>query len=213
LFIGVPVQVTGGSRKLNQIAPAACYSRNLSWTRFSEGTYLIMKTTLSIVTSALLVTAALAQQTIVEERVRKAPVTVTETVEKTSTFTGNVASVDPQLSTISMSTEGSAAPVSYVFTETTKFIDAEGQPMTHEALAQGQPATITYVKAGDRLVVLKAVALRPAATTVIESRPVAVEEKVVVTPAAPVVEERTVVQQPKLIEEKKTTTTTTTVEE
>ncbi|MEA3186714.1 MAG: hypothetical protein QOD99_544, partial [Chthoniobacter sp.] len=92
------------------------------------------------------------QTTTAHETVSKPAPVVTETLEHTRVSVGKLSGVDPTLFTMSVSAEGSTSPISYTYNEQTKFFDNEGHAT----------ATLTYVQAGDKLLLMKAVVARPA---------------------------------------------------
>jgi hypothetical protein len=85
---------------------------------------------------------------------------VTERVEKTTSYSGVVSSIDPASSTIIMRSEKTAAPVTYSFNKETVFVDPQGNVISQQVLAN-EPVTIHYVKDGDRTIVTRVVTSRP----------------------------------------------------
>lgn len=145
-----------------------------------------MKTNLFPVTLLCLV-AGLASSALAQE------IVVKEKVEKPSLVAGNIVTIDPSASTIVITSEGAAAPSRYVFTDDTEFVDESGNAVAHSAFNEGEAATVQYVRAGDKLVVIKATLGAPVApqtttttTQVVQPAPVVTEETMVEeTTAAP----------------------------
>jgi hypothetical protein len=86
------------------------------------------------------------------------------------TYTGNVVSVSPQSSTLVLSSEASAPPVTYSYTKETQFVDAAGNPITYEAIPAHAPVRVEYIANGDvRRVARVIVQPAAAATTTVET--------------------------------------------
>lgn len=120
--------------------------------------------------------------------------TTTTTVTNSA---GTVSAFNPTASTIAITTEQAASPVSYRYTEQTTIVDETGAPVAPAVINSGVPVTVYYTGAGEAQTVSKIVVRRavPAATT----------RTTVVEPAIPVVP---VVPATKVTEETTTTTTT-----
>lgn len=141
---------------------------------------------LAVITLGIIaaVNAAVAQQA----------ATTTTTVTNSA---GTVSAFDPATSTIAVTTEEAAAPVSYRYSEQTTIVDETGAPVAASVINSGVPVTVYYGGTAEARTVSKIVVRRavPATSTT-----------TVVQPAIPVVP---VVPATKVTEETTTTTTTT----
>ena len=90
--------------------------------------------------------------------------TSTTTVEKTTTYTGVLSEINPSTSTIILKSETAPAPATYNFTKETAFVDAQGNVVSYETI-RNAPVTVEYMKEGDRTIVKRVVATRPATAT------------------------------------------------
>ena len=96
------------------------------------------------------------------------PVTGTTTTEQsTTTSTGTITTYTPGTDYIAFRTTTDTAPVKYYYTKSTTILDPEGRTVTWSAVRPDLPATVYYVKEGDRMVARKIVLSKPA---VIESK-------------------------------------------
>ena len=84
------------------------------------------------------------------------------------TYTGNVVSVSPQSSTLVLSSEASAPPVTYSYTKETQFVDAAGNAITYEAIPAHAPVRVEYIANGDVRRVARVI-VQPAETTTVET--------------------------------------------
>src|SRR5438132_5406365 len=92
------------------------------------------------------------------------PVTGTTTTEATTTTsTGTIAAYTPGSDYITFRTTTDAAPVKYYYTKSTTILDPEGRTVEWSAIRPDLPATVYYVKEGDRVIVRKIVLTKPAA--------------------------------------------------
>jgi hypothetical protein len=90
------------------------------------------------------------------------PVTGTTTTESsTTTSTGTIAAYAPGSDYITFRTETSTAPLRYYYTKKTVLVDPNGRTVEWTALKPDMPATYTYVKEGDRMVVTKVTLAKP----------------------------------------------------
>jgi hypothetical protein len=85
----------------------------------------------------------------------------TTTSDKTTTYVGTVSEVDPATSTIIVKSETATAPTKYTYTKETIFNDAQGHVVSYEAV-RNAPVTVYYTRDGDRTIVTKVVATKPA---------------------------------------------------
>jgi hypothetical protein len=77
---------------------------------------------------------------------------------------GTITAYTPGSDYISFRSETSAAPVKYYYTKKTVLVDPEGKTVEWSALRPDMPATYTYVKEGDRMVVTKVTLSKPVTT-------------------------------------------------
>jgi hypothetical protein len=111
---------------------------------------------------ALGLTTALAQQSTTTTTTRD-PVTGTTTTESsTTTSTGTITTYTPGTDYITFQTGGTTgAPVRYYYSKDTTILDPEGRTVTWSAVRPDLPATVYYVREGDRMIVRKIVLSRP----------------------------------------------------
>jgi hypothetical protein len=108
--------------------------------------------------------AAIAQTTTTTTNTN--PVTGTTTTESSTTSsTGTITNYAPGTDYITFRTSTEAAPVRYYYTKDTTVLDPEGRIVTWSAVRPDLPATVYYVREGDRMLVRKIVLSKP---TVIE---------------------------------------------
>jgi hypothetical protein len=106
------------------------------------------------------VTLALAQET---TTTTTNAATGTTTVA-TTTSTGTITAYTPDSDYISFRTTTDAAPVKYYYTKETAILDPTGRTVTWSAIRPDLPATVYYVRDGERMVVRKIVLTKPATT-------------------------------------------------
>jgi hypothetical protein len=111
---------------------------------------------------------ALAQQTTTTTTTRD-PVTGTTTTESsTTTATGTITTYTPGTDYITFQSGGTTgAPVRYYYTKDTTILDPAGHVVTWSAVRPDLPATVYYVREGDRMIVRKIMLSQP---TVIEKK-------------------------------------------
>jgi hypothetical protein len=91
------------------------------------------------------------------------PVTGTTTTEQsTTTSTGTITTYAPGMDYITFRTTTDAAPLRYYYTKETTILDPEGRTVTWSAIRPDLPATVYYVRTGDRMIVRKIVLSKPA---------------------------------------------------
>lgn len=89
------------------------------------------------------------------------PVTGTTTTESTTvTSQGTILGHTPASDYITFRTTTDAAPVRYYYTKETTILDPEGRVVTWSAVRPESPATVYYVRDGDRFLVRKVVLSR-----------------------------------------------------
>src|SRR5213078_1870314 len=115
------------------------------------------------VTCSLGVVTAMAQtSTTVTTKDAAAGTTTTET--STATSTGTISTYTPGTDYITFRTSTDAAPVGYYYSKDTTILDPEGHTVTWSAVRPDLPATVYYVREGDRMLVRKIVLSKPATT-------------------------------------------------
>ena len=92
------------------------------------------------------------------------PVTGT-TTESTVSSAGTITTYSPGTDYITFRATTDTAPVRYYYTRDTAVVDPEGRVVTWSAVRPDLPATVYYVREGDRMIVRKVVLTKP---TVIE---------------------------------------------
>src|SRR3989442_3628550 len=85
---------------------------------------------------------------------------VTET--STTTSTGTISTYTPGTDYITFRSSTDTAPVRYYYTKETTVLDPEGRVATWSAVRPDLPATVYYVRDGDRMLVRKIVLTKPA---------------------------------------------------
>src|SRR5205814_282324 len=106
------------------------------------------------------VTLALAQET---TTTTTNAATGTTTVA-TTTSTGTITAYTPDSDYISFRTTTDVAPVRYYYTKDTTILDPTGRTVTWSAIRPDLPATVYYVREGDRMLVRKIVLTKPVTT-------------------------------------------------
>ena len=88
---------------------------------------------------------------------------MSESTTSTSTLSGSgtITAYTPGSDYITFRTETSTAPVKYYYTKKTVLVDPSGRTVEWTALKPDMPATYTYVKEGDRMVVTKVTLAKP----------------------------------------------------
>src|SRR5256884_3361100 len=113
-----------------------------------------------------LVTAVAQTSTTVTTKDAATGTAVTET--STTTSNGTIATYTPGTDYITFRTGGTTgAPVRYYYSKDTTILDPEGRTVTWSAVRPDMPATVYYVREGDRMLVRKVVLSKP---TVIEKK-------------------------------------------
>src|SRR5437667_4496747 len=110
---------------------------------------------------ALGLTTALAQTSTTTTTTN--PVTGTTTTEaSTTTATGTITTYTPGTDYITFRAGTTGTPVRYYYTKDTTILDPEGQTVTWSAIRPDLPATVYYVREGDRMLVRRIVLSKPA---------------------------------------------------
>ena len=104
---------------------------------------------------------ALAQETTTSTTTNAATGTTTSS---TTTSTGTITAYTPDSDYISFRSTTDTAPVKYYYTKDTTILDPTGRTVTWSAIRPDLPATVYYVREGDRMLVRKIVLTKPATT-------------------------------------------------
>src|SRR5437667_1037793 len=120
---------------------------------------------LAVACSLGVVTAMAQTSTTVTTKDAAAGTTTTEA--STTTSTGTISTYTPGTDYITFRTSTEAAPVRYYYSKDTTILDPEGHVVTWSAVRPDLPATVYYVRDGDRMLVRKIVLSKP---TVIEKK-------------------------------------------
>ena len=99
--------------------------------------------------SALALTTAVAQETTTVTRSTD-PVTGTTTTESATTTSVGTIAAAPASDYISFRTSTTAEPVKYYYTKRTTIVDPTGRTVEWSAVRPDVPATVYYVKEGER---------------------------------------------------------------
>ena len=90
------------------------------------------------------------------------PVTgTTTTASSTTTSAGTITAYSPGSDYITFRSTTDTAPVKYYYTKNTTILDPEGRTVEWSAIRPDLPATVFYVKEGDRVVARKIVLSQP----------------------------------------------------
>lgn len=85
------------------------------------------------------------------------PTTVAATTVETTTTTSAGTITDFGTGRMIIKTEASPAPLNYLYSETTTYVDESGVPVAIETVKSGLPVTVYYTKVGDTLTATKVV--------------------------------------------------------
>jgi hypothetical protein len=108
-----------------------------------------------------LATALAQTSTTVVTKDAAAGTAVAETT--TTSSTGTITTYSPGTDYITFQTGGTTgAPVRYYYSKDTTVLDPEGRTVTWSAVRPDMPATVYYVREGDRMLVRKVVLSKPA---------------------------------------------------
>ena len=110
--------------------------------------------------SALALTTAVAQE-ITTITKSADPVTGTTTTESATTTSVGTIAAAPASDYISFRTSTTAEPVKYYYSKSTTVVDPTGRTVEWSDVRPEMPATVYYVKEGDRMIVQKVVLTRP----------------------------------------------------
>ena len=124
----------------------------------------LVKMLLAGAARAAALSLALAQETTTSTTTNAATGTTTSS---TTTSTGTITAYTPDSDYISFRSTTDTAPVKYYYSKDTSILDPEGNTVTWSAVRPDLPATVYYVREGDRMIVRKIVLSKP---TVIEKK-------------------------------------------
>ena len=119
------------------------------------------------VACGLVATTAMAQTSTTVTTTKDAAAGTTITEAATTTSTGTITTYTPGTDYITFRTSTETAPVRYYYSKDTTILDPEGHIVTWSAVRPDLPATVYYVREGDRMLVRKIVLSKP---TVIEKK-------------------------------------------
>jgi hypothetical protein len=104
---------------------------------------------------------AVAQQTTTTTTTTD-PVTGTTTIERSTVSSqGTITAFTPSSNYITFRSTTEEAPVRYYYDKETTILDPEGRVVTLSAVHPDSPATVYYVREGDRMIVRKIILSRP----------------------------------------------------
>ena len=112
---------------------------------------------------AVALSTAFAQESSTTTTTTAGAAGASESTTSTSTLSGSgtITAYTPGSDYITFRTETSTAPVRYYYTKKTVLVDPNGRTVEWTALKPDMPATYTYVKEGDRMVVTKVTLAKP----------------------------------------------------
>jgi hypothetical protein len=106
-------------------------------------------------------TTVLAQTSTTVTTTRDAATGTAVTETSTTSATGTITSYAPGSDYISVRAGATGTPVQYYYTKDTTILDPEGRVVTWSAVHPDAPATVYYVREGDRMIVRKIVLNKP----------------------------------------------------
>ena len=119
---------------------------------------------LAVACGVIAVTAmAQTSTTVTTTKDAAAGTAVTET--STTSASGTITTYTPEGDSLMLRAGTTGAPVRYYYTKETTVLDPEGHTVTWSAVRPDVPATVYYVRDGDRMIVRKIVLSKP---TVVE---------------------------------------------
>jgi hypothetical protein len=105
---------------------------------------------------------AVAQQSTTTTSTTTNPVTGTTTTESsTVTSQGTITAYTPSSDYITFRSTTDAAPVRYYYDKTTTILDPQGRTVTWSTIRPDMPATVYYVREGDRMIVRRIILSNP----------------------------------------------------
>src|SRR6266513_1461226 len=111
---------------------------------------------------AVALSTVLAQESTTTTSSSTNPVTgTTTTASSTTTSAGTITAYSPGSDYITFRSTTDAVPLKYYYTKNTTILDPEGRTVEWSAIRPDLPATVYYVKEGDRVVARKIVLSQP----------------------------------------------------
>src|SRR5438270_10451639 len=118
---------------------------------------------LAVACGLVAVTAVAQSSTTLTTKEAAAGTVVTES--GTTTASGTITTYTPGTDYITFRTGGTTgAPVRYYYSKDTTILDPEGRTVTWSAVRPDLPATVYYVREGDRMIVRKIMLTKPVVT-------------------------------------------------
>jgi hypothetical protein len=117
------------------------------------------------VACGLVAVTALAQTSTTVTTTKDAATGTGVTETSTTSASGTITTYTPRSDYITLRAGTTGTPVRYYYTNDTSVLDPEGRVVTWSAVRPDVPATVYYVREGDRMIVRKVVLSKP---TVIE---------------------------------------------
>jgi hypothetical protein len=118
---------------------------------------------------------AFAQTSSTTTTTRDTATGTTTTESATTTSAGTITAYTPDSDYITFRTTTDPAPVRYYYTKDTAILDPTGRTVTWSAVRPDLPATVYYVREGDRMIVRKIMLTKPVTvekeTTTTTTRP------------------------------------------
>jgi len=115
---------------------------------------------LAVACGVIAVTAmAQTSTTVTTTKDAAAGTAVTET--STTSASGTITTYTPEGDSLMLRAGTTGAPVRYYYTKETTVLDPEGRTVTWSAVRPDLPATVYYVRDGDRMIVRKVVLSKP----------------------------------------------------
>ena len=114
------------------------------------------------VACGLVAITAIAQTTVTTTRDAAAGTAVTET--SATSASGTITTYTPGTDYITFRAGTTGTPVRYYYSKDTTILDPEGRTVTWSAVRPDLPATVYYVREGDRMIVRKIMLTKPVVT-------------------------------------------------
>jgi hypothetical protein len=113
------------------------------------------------VACGLAVVTAMAQTSTTVTTTKDAATGTAVTETSTTSASGTITTYTPGTDYIMLRAGTTGAPVRYYYTKDTTVLDPEGHAVTWSAVRPDEPATVYYIREGDRMIVRKIVLNRP----------------------------------------------------
>ncbi len=124
----------------------------------------LMKTLAAGAACALALSTVFAQTSSTTTSTTAGGVSESTTTTSTMNGSGTITAYAPGSDYITFRSETSTEPMNYYYTKKTVLVDPTGRTVEWTALKPDMPATYTYVKEGDRMVVTKVTLAKPIVT-------------------------------------------------